>query len=101
MAALAWEQAEAEAYLKAYYTVHNTLKEMRNGQLLVQVINTLLRRMERDNTPVLTTSRTVMAELATPAGRSMVMAAAVDVACNQYKQGTEVTRLRTPLELLG
>lgn len=101
LAIQAWAEGEAEAYLQAYYDIHRTLADMRNGSLLVQVINTLLRRMEKDKTSVLQTARTVMATLDTVAGRRMMMAAAVDVACSNYKPGEEVSRLKSPLEVFG
>jgi hypothetical protein len=101
LATQAWAEGEAQAYLLAFHEVHAQLRTMRNTTLLTQVVNTLLRRMERDKVPVLTAARAAMAELRTQSGKLMVMAAAVDVAFNNYKPGTEVARLRTPEEVLA
>jgi hypothetical protein len=99
--AQAWLDGEVDAYVSAYFKVHETLAEMRNTNLLVQVVNTQLRRMERDGLTAVEAARSTLPLMGSHGGRMMVMAATVDIACNLYNPGTEVSRLRTLHELIG
>lgn len=98
--AQAWMEGEVEAYVRAYHHVHETLRTMRNTNLLVQVINSQLRKMEREALTAVQASRSILPELRSDGSKLMVMAATVDILCNAYKPGTEVSRINTPSEML-
>lgn len=99
--AQAWNEGEVEVYVRAYLQVHETLRAMRNTNLLTQVVNSQLRKMERDGLSAVEAARSILPELQADGSRLMVMAATVDILCNAYKPGTEVSRLKLPTEVLG